>query len=269
MTDSDNQGKLRYETAPRRRTRMLSTIVDQGFCTITELANSFQISEMTARRDAQKLAESESGLRIVHGGISAVPLQQSEGTDYRMRAMSNHAAKQAIAAEVIRMLQPNVTIAIDSGTTGIAIAEAIPGDISLNVVTQSLAAANILLSKDNIEVTVLGGTLIRSLQAFAGPSTIAAIADLRIELFFLSATSIDERGVLAGNDFDAATKRALVDAADKVVLVSDSSKFSLSSRFRVCSLGRISTLVTDDRLLASHRQMVDNAGVTLIESSLN
>lgn len=264
MTASKEIVDLKYDSAPRRRSRMLAMIIDHGFCTITEIATAFDISEMTVRRDISKLTVSDQTLRIVHGGISAVPLWQSGGSDYRTRATHNRTAKQAIAAEVARMLTPAATIALDSGTTAIQIAEAIPAEVQLNVVTHSLSVANALVAKENLEVTFLGGTLIRSLQACVGPATISSIADLRINTFFLSATSIDERGVLAGNDYDAATKRSLVDAADTVVLVSDSSKFNFSSRFRVCALNQISTFVTDDGISADHRRWFEAAGVKVV-----
>ena len=104
------------------------------------------------------------------------------------------------------------------------------------------------------------------MQAFVGPGAIAAIAGLRINTFFLSATSIDERGILAGNEYDAATKRCLrhVDAADTVVLVSDSSKFSLSSRFRTCPLSRVSMLVTDSGISPEQRAMMERAGIKVM-----
>jgi DeoR/GlpR family transcriptional regulator of sugar metabolism len=264
VADSEDIADLKYDSAPRRRSRMVSMIVDHGFCTITELAAAFDVSEMTVRRDISKLALSDRTLRIVHGGISAVPVWQSEGTDYRTRAAHNRLVKAKIAAEAVKLMAPGSTIALDSGTTGIAIAEAIPANFRLNIVTQSLPAANALASKEDLEVSVLGGTLVRSLQAFVGPSAINAIADLRINTFFLSATSIDDRGVLAGNDYDAATKRAFVDVADTVVLVSDSSKFALSSRFRVCPLTRVSVLVTDDAISEQQRTMVELAGVKVM-----
>jgi DeoR family transcriptional regulator, aga operon transcriptional repressor len=256
--------ELKYDSASRRRSRIAAMITDHGFCTITELATAFDVSDMTVRRDILKLTQSDRTLRIVHGGIRAVPLWEFEGTDYRTRAMHNRLVKQRIAAEVVKLMVPGSTVALDSGTTGIAIAEAIPADSRLNVVTQSLPAANALASKEELEVSVLGGTLIRSMQAFVGPGAIAAIAGLRINTFFLSATSIDERGVLAGNEYDAATKRAFVDAADTVILVSDSSKFSLSSRFRTCPLSRVSMLVTDSGISPEQRAMMELAGVRVI-----
>lgn len=267
-TETGKTTELKYVSAPDRRRALMGMIEDVGFCTITELATALNVSEMTVRRDITKLAAHNSALRVVHGGVSSVPVGQSAGTDYHLRAQAHPAAKIAVAAAAVGRMVPGSTIALDSGTTAIRIAEALPGDYELNVVTQSLSVANALMPKENVEVTVLGGTLVRSLQACVGPSTINSIAGLRIDTYFLSATSIDERGVLGGNDYDAATKRELIEASDTVVLVSDSSKFDVSSRFRVCPLERIGTLVTDSNISDRHRRMMEDFGVDIVVANV-
>ena len=256
--------ELKYNSAPRRRARMLSTIVENGYCLISELATAFEVSEMTVRRDIARLAASEQSLRIVPGGISAVPAWQSHGTDYQTRSMRSGAAKAAIARQAVTLLRPGQTVALNSGTTVLRLAQAIPDELALNVVTHSLAVANVLAAKDRVELNLLGGTYVRALEAFAGAATTRAIAELAIDLFFLAATSIDERGVLAGNEYDAATKRALVESAATIVLLADSSKFRQRSRFRVCSLARITTMLTDDGITDAHREMVAAAGVQVM-----
>ncbi|MCB8837004.1 DeoR/GlpR family DNA-binding transcription regulator [Aurantimonas sp. VKM B-3413] len=263
-TEVPKSSDLKYVSAPSRRQTLMSMIEDVGFCTITELAAALKVSEMTVRRDVTKLAAGNSAIRVVHGGVSSVPVTLSNGTDYELRARAFPAAKAAVATAAARLVVPGSTIALDSGTTAVKIAEALPTDCELNVVTQSLAVANALIRKDNIDLTIIGGTLVRSLQACVGPSAINAIAGIRIDTFYLSATSIDRRGVLAGNDYDAATKRELIEASDSVVLVSDSSKFNISSRFRVCPLERIGTLVTDSNLADEYRLMIESVGITVV-----
>ena len=260
--------QMKYVSAPDRRWALLNMIEDLGFCTITELATALNVSEMTVRRDITKLATNNPTLRVVHGGISSVPVGQSAGTDYVTRARSHPEAKIAVAAVAVGQLTPGSTIALDSGTTAIRIAEALPDDYELNVVTQSLSVAYALMPKENVEITVLGGTFVRSLRACVGPATISSISGLRIDVYFLSATSIDQRGILAGNDYDAATKRELVEASDTVMVVSDSSKFETSSRFRVCPLNRIEALVTDSNISAGHLRMMEDAGVRVIVANL-
>lgn len=255
---------LKYDSAPRRRARMLSMIADSGYCTITELAAAFDVSEMTVRRDVARLASSDRSLRVVHGGISAVPAWQSDGTDYRTRSNASRGAKLAIAGEAAKLLRAGQTVALDSGTTTLHIAEAIPDGLRLNVVTQSLAVANALAPNEMLELTLLGGTYVRALEAFVGAATTKAIADLSIDVLFLATTSIDARGVLAGNEYDSATKRAWVEAAETVVLVSDSTKFNRKSRFRVCPLHRITSMVTDDGITEEHRRMMADAGVRVV-----
>ena len=270
MAANDGQAlDLKYDSAPRRRARMVSMIADNGYCTITELAAAFDVSEMTIRRDVARIAVSDRSLRVVHGGISSVPAWQSDGTDYRTRSVTSRGAKFAIATEAVRLLRSGQTIALDSGTTTLHIAEAIPDGLQLNVVTQSLAVANALAPKETLELTLLGGTYVRALEAFVGTATTKAIADLSIDVLFLATTSIDERGVLAGNEYDAATKRAWVEVAETIVLVSDSTKFNRKSRFRVCPLARITLMVTDEGITEGSRRMMENAGLRIITAAAN
>lgn len=239
-------------------------IVDVGFCTTAELAVQFDVSEMTVRRDVSKLASSDASLRIVHGGISAVPAAQSLGIDHRARDARNPTVKEAIALRAADFIGPGTTIALDSGTTTLRMVDALEQLDSVHVVSQSLPVMAALMNYENVELTGLGGNLVRTSLSFEGPTTVESIRNLRIDTYFLAATSVDARGVLCGNDYDAATKRTLVDVADEVVLVTDSTKFTISSRIRVCALDRISRLVTDERISDVHRRMVEDAGIEVV-----
>ncbi|MGH3641529.1 MAG: DeoR/GlpR family DNA-binding transcription regulator [Mycobacterium sp.] len=264
MAETDSSEEFRYVSAPQRRARMRAMILDEGFCTTAELAVYFDVSEMTVRRDVSKLASSDASLRIVHGGISAVPAAQSLGIDHRARNARNPTLKEAIAARAAEFVVADATIALDSGTTTLRMVESLTRHSSVHVVSQSLPVMAALINHDNVELTGLGGNLVRTSLSFEGPTTIESIRNLRIDTYFLAATSIDARGVFCGNDYDAATKRTLVDVADEVVLVTDSTKFTISSRIRVCALDRISRLVTDERISDEHRRMVEDAGIDVV-----
>lgn len=269
MAETDRSEDFRYVSAPQRRERMRARILDEGFCTTAELAVYFDVSEMTVRRDVSKLASNDASLRIVHGGISALPAGQSLGIDHRARSARNPTLKEAIAARAAEFIVPNATIALDSGTTTLRMVEALTRIPSVHVVSQSLPVMAALINHENVELTGLGGNLVRTSLAFEGPSTVESIRNLRIDTFFLAATSVDARGVLCGNDYDAATKRTLVDVADEVVLVTDSTKFTINSRIRVCALDRISRLVTDECISDEHRCMVEDAGIEVVTVPVN
>jgi DeoR family transcriptional regulator of aga operon len=264
MAETDRSEEFRYVSAPQRRERMRAMILDEGFCTTAELASYFDVSEMTVRRDVSKLASSDTFLRIVHGGISAVPAAQSLGIDHGARSARNPTLKEAIAARAAGFVVPNATIALDSGTTTLRMVDALAHLSSVHVVSQSLPVLAALMNHENVELTGLGGNLVRTSLSFEGPTTVESIRNHRIDTFFLAATSVDARGVLCGNDYDAATKRTLVDVADEIVLVTDSTKFTISSRIRVCALDRISRLVTDEGISSEHRRMVEDAGIEVV-----
>jgi DeoR/GlpR family transcriptional regulator of sugar metabolism len=105
---------------------------------------------------------------------------------------------------------------------------------------------NTLAAHDGVEVVALGGRLHPSTRSFAGQATVAVISELRVRTFFLAASGLSTGGVYWGNDFDAVTKRALIGVADEVILLTDSSKWSVSAMVRACSLSELDHVVVDD-----------------------
>ncbi|MEV0072636.1 MULTISPECIES: DeoR/GlpR family DNA-binding transcription regulator [unclassified Amycolatopsis] len=228
-----------------RRGRIMEIVEEQGYCTTAELSREFDVSDMTIRRDVQKLV-ADGRLRSVHGGVTALPQTALAGTDFRSRVERMRSTKDAIAEFAARDLPDVGAVALDAGTTTLALALAIPPDARLHVVTPSLAVANTLLAHEYVEIVCLGGSLHHQTQSFAGPATLAAIAELRLRRLYLAASGVNADGVYCGNHFDAMTKRALVDVADEVVLLADSSKFSISAMVRACTLDDVDRIVTDD-----------------------
>lgn len=234
-----------YLSAEDRRAQIIELVERQGFCTILELSQAFQVSDMTIRRDIRALAH-DSQLRGVHGGVTMLPQAAIIGTDFRARAAKMRDAKRAIAERALTYVPRTGAIGLDAGTTTLEMAVALPPSARVTVVTPSLSVINTLLSHEHVDVVALGGMLHPSTQSFAGPATVAAINDLRVRTFFLAASGLNDEGVYCGNDFDAVTKRALIAVADEVVLLSDSSKWEISAMVRACSLADLDRVITDD-----------------------
>lgn len=258
---------LRYTSAPERRERILELVIEQGFCTMSELSSTLSVSEMTVRRDAHLLS-TEQRLRIVHGGISVLPKSALLGTgDFRERATRMYEAKKGIAGSAADLVYPGDTIALDAGTTSLEVARALSAEIQIKVITHSAPVVATLLNRPDIQMVCLGGTLHHETQSFAGPDTTEPLAHLRIDRLFLSASSIDSRGVYCANDFDAVTKRALIVASDEVVLVSDSSKFNSSASVRVCQLERLDKAITDNNLKKADERMLIEHNIEIIRAT--
>ena len=255
--------RLRYTSAPDRRAQLLQLVREQGYCTTTELAEAFAVSDMTIRRDIARLVQ-EGQLRSVHGGVTALSPHALIGSDFRARMTRMGAAKQAIAERAVAFADGATVIAVDAGTTTLELVRCLRPSRRLKVVTHSLPVLQALLGNEKVDVMCLGGRLHHESQSFSGPTTLAALADLRLQVLFLAASSINEHGVYCGNDFDAVTKRALIDVSDEVVLLADSSKFELSAMVRVCPLETIDRIVVDDRLTDAQHAMLQEHGVEVV-----
>jgi DeoR/GlpR family transcriptional regulator of sugar metabolism len=255
--------KFRYSSAPERRDRIVQFVGDQGYCTITELSTLFSVSEMTIRRDVARLV-AQGKLRGFHGGVGSMVPQEMLGRDYGERDMSMSDAKHAIAERAATMVENGANIALDAGTTAAHLASLLPRDRGVSVVTASLPAVSVLAQGGGFEVNCLGGVLHSESLSFAGPATLAAVENLQIEILFLAASSLSDRGVFCATGFDSITKRALIGVSSRVVLISDSSKYSTSAMAKVCGWDAIDVFVTDDALPPEQRSHLEQNGVEVV-----
>jgi DeoR family transcriptional regulator, aga operon transcriptional repressor len=260
---AERDDAFRYTSAPERRQRLVTYITEQGYCTIAELSRIFGVSEMTIRRDVWKLVQ-QGEVRGFRGGVGSLTRQDLAGSDYRLRDLKMGAAKHAIARAAVDLVGGNSIIAIDAGTTAAQLAPMLPGDRDLCVITHSLPVVSELARHTGTEVICLGGTLHPESLSFDGPATLSAISNLHVEVLFLAATGLGERGVFCGNGYDAITKRALIEVSERVVLMADSSKFETQAMVRVCGWDAIDTIVVDSGIVDERRQFLMQHGVTVI-----
>ena len=251
---------MRYTSAPERRARLVEMVEEQGFCTTTELAEALGVSDMTIRRDVQKLTGSGQ-LRSVYGGVSFLPQHALEGSRFATRSLAQGIEKRLIAQRALDLIEPGEALALDSGTTTWEVARAWPRDLPATVVTNSLPAMAELVQHHEVQVVGLGGNLQHDGQAFAGPATIAGLADVRVNTFFLAASGLADSGVYTGNALDQATKRALLAVADRVILLADTTKLSTVAMVRVCPLDAVDQVIIDDALTDAQRELFEHHGV--------
>jgi DeoR family transcriptional regulator of aga operon len=248
---------LRHEGAAERRAWILSTLQDVAFVSITDLARELQVSQMTIRRDLHSL-EATGDVRLVHGGASLTPgalrspvFWDDEQTEPRDR-VGSHAAG---------LVGTTDTVAIDAGPTAYAIARALPREFGGCVITHSMPVLQFLADRPSVRVVALGGEFLADRHAFVGPTTEAAVAELRVRTFFLSPAAIDARGTYSRSPAEASVQRGLIDIADQVVLVSTQEAFSSSAPARVAPLNRLRAWVADRWPPADVADALGRAGV--------
>jgi DeoR/GlpR family transcriptional regulator of sugar metabolism len=262
MTMADPRPGLRYGSAPDRRQRILDLVTAQGFCTIVELSAALDVSEMTVRRDVERLSKEER-VRRVHGGVTVLTSEAMHPNDFNIRVTAMREQKLAVAAAALDFITAGSTICVDAGTTTLELARLLPEDHGLTVATHSIPVMTTLLPKSGVLVFGLGGELHPETQDFAGPTTTAAIRELRISTLFLAAGGLGARGVYCASDHEALVKRALIEVSDRVILLADSSKFRSSAMVRVCMLDSVDHAVIDDGISPEEISLLRESSVPL------
>ncbi|MCK2216198.1 DeoR/GlpR family DNA-binding transcription regulator [Actinomadura sp. ATCC 31491] len=232
---------LRYSSAPTRREAILRRVELDGYVAAADLVSELGVSPNTVRRDLRRLA-GDGLVRAVRGGAAAV---DAGAVPFADRSAQAAEAKRAIAAAAVRHVEPGTAVALDSGTTTLEIARLLPAGAGLTVITHSLPAIAVLAPRADVTLIGVGGQYGRETRSFGGPETLAALEHLRVRTLFLAATALDAAGVYGATPYEAETKRRLVAAARRTVVVADARKFALDAPIRVCGWEAVERLVTD------------------------
>lgn len=237
---------LRYDAAPERRRWVLAQLAVTGFLSVPHLAKELGVSDMTVRRDLRRL-EDNGEVVIVHGGVR-LPHAHLRSTAFVTRAQTRADEKGQIARHAASMVGDDDAVAVDAGTTTYPMVQMLASSFAGSIITPSVPVIHALLDRSGIRVVGLGGDLHAPSQAFVGPLAVEATRRLRVRTFFLGAAAVDDRGVYVEADIERPTKLALMEIADRVVLLADHSKFDRSAPVLLCPLDKIDHLVTDRRL---------------------
>ena len=263
VTDEGNA--FRRVPAGARHARILGLVNRNGFVSVSEIAESFAVSDMTIRRDLWAL-EDKGMLQRTHGG--AVGIGRREVFDaaepaFSSRRRQNAAAKAAIARKAAQLIGVRESIGLDVGTSTLALAEEIAGRQDITVFTGSLYAAAVL-GRRNCPVHVLGGLLRAPELSVVGPNPIRQIMQFYVDKLFLGVSGVTEAGFFDYSPEDTEIKRAFIEQAERVIVLCDSSKFDHRSVSKVCDLGRAATIVTESAPPGHLAEALARAGVEIL-----
>ena len=251
--------------AEERQEAIASLVLARGRASVTELAQAYDVTTETVRRDLATL-DKAGVLRRVHGG--AVPVRAlhlvEAGVGERETTRAEH--KDAIAAAAADLLpQGGATILLDAGTTTARVAAHLPTDRELVVVTNSVPVAARLAAVPSVSLQLLGGRVRGITQAAVGEQTLRVLDSLRVDMAFIGTNGISVRHGLSTPDSDeAAVKRAMVNSANYVVVVADSSKIGREDFVSFAPLSRVDTLITDSEISDVDRTQLTEQGVEVV-----
>lgn len=249
--------------APERHQQILAAARAEGRVDVSELSRTLQVTPETVRRDLTAL-ERHGLLRRVHGG--AIPVERL-GYEPPIADREGHLAvqKERIAKLALEQLPDGGAIIIDAGTTTIRLAEMLPADRDLTVVTHALPVAMLLANRPNITLHVLGGIVRGRTLAAVGDWTLHALDDIYADVAFLGTNGITVgQGLTTPDLAEAYVKRALVRSARRVVVLADHTKVGRADFVRVAPLEAVDTLVTDSEVDRELVEEIMTAGVEVL-----
>lgn len=245
--------------AEERQQAIADLVTKRGRLSVNELAESFQVTTETVRRDLS-LLERAGLVRRVHGGaIPAAALTVLE-TAVADRDTSHSEQKDRVAQAALAFLPTDGgSVILDAGTTTARLATLLPHEPAFTVFTNAVPIASRLAGRPNVDLHLLPGRVRRTTQAAVGEDTVAALAHLRTDVVFLGTNGITVRhGLSTPDSSEAAAKRAMAAAARQVVVLADSSKIGHESTVSFADLAQVDVVVTDEGISdEDHKALID------------
>lgn len=208
-----------------------------------DLAARFNVSEDTIRRDLRELAKLGLCRRVYGGALLPSP---DPGT-LAVRSNAQQDSKAALARAAVELIKEGHTVFIDAGSTNLAIAEALPRDRRLTVVTNAPAVAMALSDHPNHAVMVLGGLYDQVKGACLGPQTVREASQIFADMFILGACGVDAAiGVTALDAGEAEVKRMMIAQSSLLLIAATADKLGTVAPFRIAEPQRIDHLIVEN-----------------------
>lgn len=255
--------------AAEREKAILNLLADRGFIAFRDLEKQLDASPATLRRDLDRMA-GEGLIARVHGGARLVAERRESagvpslsGVPFHENINRNRAEKKAIGRAAAALCVPGQGVMIDGGSTTLQMCPHLEG-LNLQVLTNSLHIVSALLPQPGTRILLPGGALFREQNII-----LSAVGDDLMPRFhapklFMGAAAVGPQGVMQADIVLVAAERRLIDRAEEVILLVDSSKFRGSSGNVVCGLEEIDIVVTDAGVEDAHVNLLKDAGVRLI-----
>ena len=251
--------------AAERQHRLVERARTSGRVEVRAAADELGVTPETIRRDLSEL-ERQGLLRRVHGG--AMPIERlGFEPELATRASISIDEKLRIAKAAVAEVPSSGSILLDAGTTTARLADLLPTDRPLTVVTNAVPIALSLSARPNLTLLLLGGRVRGRTQAVVDAWSLDALATTFVDVAFVGANGFSvARGLTTPDPSEAATKRAMVHAARRTIVLADSHKLGQDCFARFAELGDVDTLITDDGLSPEAADALAAAGPRVLRA---
>ena len=245
-----------------RQQEILELARSQGKVSVDDLAERFDVTVQTIRRDLAELTQS-GRLARVHGG--AILASGVVNIVYEERRRLNESGKQAIALACAAAIPDGASVFMNIGTTTEAVARAMLNHKNLLIVTNNVNIANSLAANQSAEIILTGGTLRRSDGGLVGGLTADMIKQFKFDVSVLGCSAIDEDGELLDYDGqEILVSKTALQRSRRVMVVADHYKFTRKAPLSICTLRDVSCLFTDQRPAEKLRILCQTWGTEIL-----
>ena len=245
---------------PKRQSEILKLLEEEGTVAISTLAQHFDVSLETVRRDLRSLSESGSVMRI-HGAVGLAG--QIGEAPFQRRMRENAAAKRAIARQVAKGIGDGDSVMMDTGTTTSFLARELTGHRRLTVVTNSSDIARTLATVNGNRVYMAGGELRSDSGAAFGQSALDFVSRFTVTHSIISAGAVDVEGIMDFDLGEAELARTILTRGERKVVATDHTKYGRRGLVLVAGFSGIDEVVTDHQPPAAIAGAMAEAGTML------
>lgn len=234
--------------AQERYQQILVMLEKESSVKVSKLMKMFDVSIETVRRDLEYL-EKEGYLKRVYGG-AVLENVNTKQVNFKTRENEYIEEKKEISDIAVRFIREGQSIALDSATTTLEIAEAIKKKFErLTVLTNSIVIASELSDMEKYTIILCGGILKSEEFSLVGDLAISHIGTFHIDTAFIGASGISLKEGITDYDIDQLSiQKKIIEVSQQNIIVADSSKFDRVSLSKICDLDKIDMIITDSKL---------------------
>ena len=255
-------GDMIMNNSTERHQFILNKLKSDGYVNVVDLNKELKVSTVTLRKDL-KLLEEKNLLFRTHGGATVHnPYTVDRSVNEKEKLQANEKTRIGIAAA--KTITANDSIIIASGTTVLALAKQIQPQENLTILTSALNVAMELLKHPTIELIQIGGILRKSSFSVTGPYAQNILNDFFCSKLFLGVDGIDlEFGLTTTSVMEAHLNRQMIAVCQKVIVLTDSTKFGKKGIGRICGLEDIDQIITDSGIPEHFVSSLEGMGITV------
>lgn len=244
----------------KRHKHILDELKKHGYVKVSELSEELEVSEVTIRKDLKHL-EDKKLLYRNHGSASSLSsIISDRHIDIKEKMQAEE--KALIAKKAKTLIDVNDKIMIASGTTLLALANELNTSENITVITSSVKVSLALCYNPNIEVIQLGGTMRKNSVSIIGHYAENILKSLSCDKLFLGVDGIDlDYGLTTSDMNEARINQQMIEASQKTIILTDSSKFSKRGFCKICDINQIHHIITDKEAPSHIIDMIRERGI--------